>query len=267
MVTELVARADGAAHPAGSNRRYRSAAGEHVVAPGPDGPSGAAVRPAVSVVIPTYNEAQNLPHVLPRIPASVDEVIVVDGHSRDQTVEVARRYRPDARIIHQEGRGKGDALACGFAQATGDIIVMLDADGSTDPTEIPRFVATLLTGAEYVKGSRFITGGGSADITPLRRAGNRALSRTVNLLFGTNYSDLCYGYTAFWRDCLRGLRVDCPGFEVETLMNVRAARAGLRVAEVPSYEQARIHGSSNLNARRDGIRVLRTIVAERVRPS
>lgn len=222
--------------------------------------------PSVTVVIPAFNEERNLPHVLPRLPALVSEVIVVDGHSRDRTVEVAREYRPDVRIVYQSGRGKGNALACGFAEATGDIIVMLDADGSTDPAEIPRFVATLLTGAEFVKGSRFITGGGSADITPVRKAGNRALSRMVNVLFGTNYSDLCYGYTAFWRGVLPALGVSCSGFEVETLMNVRAAREGMRVAEVPSYEQSRIHGDSNLHARRDGIRVLRTIVAERVRP-
>ena len=223
--------------------------------------------PSVSVVIPTYNEARNLPHVLPRIPPSTHEVIVVDGHSQDETVAVAQECRPDVQIVFQDGEGKGDALACGFAHATGDIIVMLDADGSTDPTEIPRFVATLLTGADYVKGSRFITGGGSADITRLRRAGNRALSRFVNMLFRTNYSDLCYGYAAFWRGVLSSISVDCSGFEVETLMSVRVARAGMRVAEVPSYEQSRIHGDSNLNARRDGLRVLRTILAERVRPS
>jgi glycosyltransferase involved in cell wall biosynthesis len=224
------------------------------------------VMPTVTAVIPTYNEERNLPHVLPRIPAMVEEVIIVDGHSRDRTVAVAREVRPDVRVVYQSGRGKGNALAGGFAEATGDIIVMLDADGSTDPTEIPRFVATLLTGAEFVKGSRFITGGGSADITPLRRAGNRALSGMVNMLFGTNYSDLCYGYSAFWRSVLPALSVNCAGFEVETLMNVRAAREGVRVAEVPSFEQSRIHGDSNLHARRDGMRVLRTIVAERVRP-
>ena len=173
---------------------------------GPDHLATLTAMPAVTAVIPTFNEERNLPHVLPRLPAMVQEVIVVDGHSRDRTVEVARECRPDVRIVYQSGRGKGNALACGFAEATGDIIVMLDADGSTDPTEIPRFVATLLTGAEFVKGSRFITGGGSADITPLRRAGNRALSRMVNFLFGTNYSDLCYGYTAFWRGVLPACR-------------------------------------------------------------
>ena len=176
-----------------------------------EGDQGGMARPmpTVTAVIPTYNEERNLPHVLPRLPAMVEEVILVDGHSRDRTVEVAREFRPDVRVVYQSGHGKGNALACGFAEATGDIIVMLDADGSTDPTEIPRFVATLLTGAEFVKGSRFITGGGSADITPLRRAGNRALSRIVNFLFRTNYTDLCYGYTAFWRGALPALSVNC----------------------------------------------------------
>lgn len=222
---------------------------------------------AVSVVIPAFNEEANLPHVLGRIPEDVDEILVVDGHSEDRTVEVAKESRPDVRVVYQSGTGKGNALACGFAESTGELIVMMDADGSTDPEEIPRFVATLMTGADFVKGSRFITGGGSDDFTRLRRLGNRTLSRMVNVLFGTNYTDLCYGFTAFRRSCLDQFTVDARGFEVETLMNVRAARAGVRIAEVPSFEKSRMNGESHLDTRRDGFRVLRTIIAERVRPS
>ena len=222
-------------------------------------------RPTVSVVVPTLNEAPNLPYVFNRMPDAVDEVVVVDGNSTDGSAEVARDLRPDATIVRQHGRGKGDALAQGFAVAGGDIIVMLDADGSTDPAEIPRFVAALVTGADFAKGSRFMTGGGSADITGARRFGNRVLNSTVNVLYGTRYSDLCYGYNAFWRRCLPYIRVDCNGFEVETLMNVRLAKARLRVAEVPSYEANRIYGQSNLRVCRDGWRVLRTIVTERAR--
>jgi glycosyltransferase involved in cell wall biosynthesis len=219
----------------------------------------------ISVVIPTLNEAANLPHVFARIPECVDEIVIVDGHSTDDTVEVARALRPDVRIVLQRGKGKGNALACGFAAAHGDIIVMIDADGSTDPAEIPAFVAPLLEGADFAKGSRFMEGAGSVDITPLRGLGNKALNGTVNILFGTAYTDLCYGYNAFWRHCLEHMQVTCDGFEVETLINVRIARAGLKVAEVPSMELQRIHGESKLNPWRDGRRVLKTILKERFR--
>jgi glycosyltransferase involved in cell wall biosynthesis len=218
----------------------------------------------VSVVVPTLNEAENLPHVLARLPAGLHEVILVDGHSTDDTVAVARRLRPEIRVLTQTGRGKGNALAAGFAACTGDIVVMLDADGSTDAAEIPRFVSALCNGADFVKGSRFAQGGGSSDITRTRRVGNRVLSALVNGFYGTSYSDLCYGYNAFWRSCLPYIRVDCDGFEVETLINVRVAKAGLVVHEVPSFEQERIYGQSNLRAVRDGVRVLATIGLERI---
>ncbi|WP_081686052.1 glycosyltransferase family 2 protein [Candidatus Solirubrobacter pratensis] len=220
--------------------------------------------PRVSVVIPTLNEERNLPFVFERLPSSLHEVIVVDGHSTDGTVEAARRLRPDVRVLHQRGRGKGNALQEGFAACTGEIIVMLDADGSTDAAEIPRFVAALKNGADFAKGSRFVQGGGSSDITALRRIGNRVLNAFVNSLYGTRYSDLCYGYNAFWWRCLPYMRVDCDGFEVETLINIRIAQAGLVIHEVPSHEYYRIYGTSNLRAVRDGIRVLRTIALERL---
>lgn len=225
------------------------------------------------MVIPTLNEARNLPHVFGRLPAGLHEVIVVDGGSRDGTLAAARRLRPDVRIVMQSRTGKGNALACGFAAATGDIIVMADADGSTDPGEIPRFVQALADGADFAKGSRFVTGAGSGDITWLRRLGNLVLSGCVNAVYRTSYSDLCYGYNAFWRcyvpvlglapDAGDGRPVWGDGFEVETLINIRIALAGLKVIEVPSFEHPRIHGASNLRTFRDGFRVLRTIMAER----
>ena len=140
----------------------------------------------VSAIIPTMNEAANLPHVFSRLPfEELFEVIIVDGHSSDDTVEVARELMPSVRVVLQDGKGKGNALACGFAAARGDIIVMLDADGSTDPAEIPAFLDALFAGADFAKGSRFMAGGDSADITPLRRAGNRFLNGIVNILYGT----------------------------------------------------------------------------------
>lgn len=216
----------------------------------------------VSVVVPAWNEAENLPHVLPRIPHDIHEVILVDGHSTDNTTAIAPTLHPRVRVVTQEGRGKGAALRTGFAAATGDVIVMLDADGSTDPTEIPAYVGALLAGADFVKGSRFLQGGGTSDMSLLRWMGNMGFVITVRLLFGGQYSDLCYGYNAFWRRVLPQLRLDGDGFEIETMMNVRALKAGLKVAEVPSFESERIHGFSRLRTFPDGWRVLMTILRE-----
>ena len=221
--------------------------------------------PRISVVIPTRNESQNLHYLLPYIPPVVSEVILVDGHSTDDTIAVAQQLLPTIQIIRQQGKGKGDALRVGFAACTGDIIVMLDADGSTDPDEITRFVEALLQGNDFAKGSRFIAGGGSHDITPLRSLGNYALSQLVNILFGTRYSDLCYGYNAFWKHCLDRIHLDCDRFEIETQMNIRMYKAGLKIVEVPSMERPRLFGQSHLRTFRDGWRVLRTIMKERSR--
>jgi glycosyltransferase involved in cell wall biosynthesis len=235
-------------------------------------------RPRITIVIPAKNEARNLEVVLPRLPP-VHEVILVDGNSIDDTVEVAQRVMPSIRVVNQTRKGKGNALACGFEAATGDIVVMYDADGSADPREIPHFVSALINGADFAKGSRFCVGGGSEDITRLRRLGNYGLNLLANIMLRTRYTDLCYGYNAFWTDILEDL--DLPsssiamlddgvlmwgdGFEIETVLNCRIAAAKLHVVEVASFEKNRIHGVSNLNAMSDGMRVLRTIGTERRR--
>jgi len=235
--------------------------------------------PRVSVVVPALNEARNLPHVFARMPPNVHEIILVDGNSVDGTVAVARQLRPDVRILGQTRTGKGNALACGFAAATGDIIAMVDADGSADPGEIPRFVKALMDGADFAKGTRFTGDGGSSDLTRIRGVGNRVLTGLFNICYGMGHTDLCYGFNVFWRRHAPTLGLDATsspppggdgrlwgdGFEVETLIHVRAAKAGLIITEVPSFEHSRIHGVSNLNAFRDGLRVLRTIFAERRR--
>jgi glycosyltransferase involved in cell wall biosynthesis len=226
------------------------------------GAARSAVRPTVSLVIPVRNEARNVGWVLEQIANDVDEILLVDGNSTDVTVVTAQAYRPDLRIVPQQGTGKGSALRTGFEAATGDIIVMMDADGSMSPQEIRHYVHFLTNGYDFVKGSRFISGGGSLDITPIRRLGNLFLLAAFNTAYDAHLTDLCYGFCAFHRRYLDHLRLSATGFEIEAEMTVRAMQAGLRIAEVPSLELPRRTGASNLHAIRDGIRVLRTVLRD-----
>jgi glycosyltransferase involved in cell wall biosynthesis len=218
------------------------------------------VRPSVSLVIPVRNEARNIASVLEQIADDVDEIILVDGNSTDVTVITAQAYRPDLRIVAQQGTGKGSALRTGFEAATGDFIVMMDADGSMSPQEIRHYIHFLANGYDFVKGSRFISGGGSLDITVIRRLGNLFLLTAFNTVYDAHLTDLCYGFCAFHRRYLEHLQLSATGFEIEAEMTVRAMQAGLRIAEVPSLELPRRTGASNLHAIRDGIRVLRTVL-------
>ena len=220
--------------------------------------------PRVTFVVPTLNEAKNLPWLLPRIPEWVHEVIIVDGRSTDDTVAVARRLREDVKIVMEPRRGKGAALQAGFRAATGDIIVMIDADGSMIPEEAIVFISALMAGADLVKGSRFLQGAGTDDMSLFRMLGNWGLTQAVRLLYGGVFSDLCYGYMAFWAVHVPTLNCDCDGFEIETLINVRALKNRLKIVEVASFEAPRISGLSNLRAIPDGWRVFKTILREKV---
>ena len=222
-------------------------------------------RPTVSVVIPTLNEATNLPLVLPYLPMTwIDEVILVDGRSTDDTVQVARRLMPSIKVVLETRKGKGIAMRAGYAASSGDIIVLLDADGSNDPREIPRFIKRLMQGADMVKGSRFAVSGGTTDMTMIRKLGNGGLAMVSNIMFSQKFTDLCYGFHAFWRHCLDFLELEkYDGFEIDTGLYLQAVRKNLRIVEEPSFEGERFHGSSNLNTLRDGMRVLKTIFRER----
>ncbi|WP_328766884.1 glycosyltransferase family 2 protein [Streptomyces sp. NBC_00286] len=220
-------------------------------------------RATVSLVVPARNEAPNIPWVFEQIPDSIDEVILVDGDSKDATVHMAQHCLPTVRHVEQSGPGKGNALRTGFLAATCDYIVMIDADGSMVPGEIPHFLHFLDNGYDFVKGSRFMAGGGSLDITPFRRLGNQVLLAAVNRLYHASLTDLCYGYCAFRRSFLEDLDLHSSGFEIETEMVAHALRSGLRIAEVPSLELPRRSGRSNLRAISDGRRVLRTLLSER----
>jgi glycosyltransferase involved in cell wall biosynthesis len=223
------------------------------------------VRETVSVVIPTKNEERNIGWVLRRLPPWIDEVILVDGTSADSTIDVARAVRPDIVVLQEPQPGKGVALRRGFREARGDFVIMIDADGSMDPGEIPLYLERLAEGYDLVKGSRFLRGGGSEDISHLRRSGNRALLGLVNVLYGQRFTELCYGLMGFRAGRIPDLRLRANGFEIETEIVVCAVRAGLSISEVPSFELERRYGTSNLNAFRDGRRILRTLLVERFR--
>ena len=224
----------------------------------------------LTVVIPTMNEARNIGWVLEQLPEEV-EVILVDGRSTDDTVEAAKLARPDVNVVLERQPGKGAAIRAGFAAARGDFIVMIDADGSMDPAEIRRCLASLRDrrggastgGYDLVKGSRFLRGGGTADMSPIRAFGNDVLRRMVNVLYGVDFSDFCYGLIGMRRDCASALGLRRDGFEIEAEILLRAIAAGMRIGEVASLEAPRLHGESNLSAWRDGRRVLRTILSER----
>ena len=221
-------------------------------------------RPTVSVVIPTLNEAENLPLVLPYLPLEwIDEVLLVDGCSTDRTIEVAQKLMPSIKVVQERQLGKGAALRAGYQNCSGDIIIVMDADGSHDPREIPRFVRALIDGSDFVKGSRFAPGGGTTDMPRLRQLGNRIFVFLVNLLFNVHFTDLCYGYHAFWRYCLETISLDgVDGFEIDTAIYVRTLCQRLRVTEVPSFEGYRFRGAGKLRTLPDGLRVLTTILHE-----
>lgn len=214
---------------------------------------------SISLVVPTMNESKNIPHVFSKIPPIVTEIVVVDS-SKDDTVDVILQYAPHAKIIKTKPRGKGNALKLGFDNATGDVIVMIDADGSMDPGEIPDFVRPLLHGFDVVQGSRVL--GSSDDLTPLRRFGNYMFVSLVNNLYKAEYTDLCYGYRAFRKEALDKIEFDSDGFDVETELTIRMKKIGLKICEVPSHETPRIHGESNLSTFGDGWKILGRIFKE-----
>ncbi len=216
----------------------------------------------VTVVFPALDEAEGLEATLPVVPSYVHEVIVVDGGSRDKSLDVVRRLRPNAVVIHQDGRGKGNALKLGIRAATGDIVVTMDCDGSMDPLDINAAIARLLAGDDFVKGSRCLPGGGSDDFTAVRKAGNSFLTGVTNRLVGRHFTDITYGFNAYWREMGHQVHDLAEGFEFEIQLAVRAARSGLRTSEVPCHEATRVGGASKLHAVRDGWRILRSIVHE-----
>jgi glycosyltransferase involved in cell wall biosynthesis len=213
--------------------------------------------PLITVLICTLNEETNLPYVLPKIPTWIHEILLVDGNSTDSTIEVAKTLRSDLRILTQPKKGKGDALKFGVAEAKGDIIVTLDADGETPPEEIERFIHPLLEGYSFAKGSRLHRR--KPKKMPLYRwIGNKILAYTCNLLYGTRFSDVCSGYNSFWKKDFLNLDLSFGekevGCSMEQQLIVRAKKSGMKIKEVPINSNGRINGKSVIHSVKDSIK-------------
>jgi glycosyltransferase involved in cell wall biosynthesis len=219
------------------------------------------------VIIPTLNEEENIAEVIRELhQMGYGNILIVDGNSSDRTVEVAKDF--GVNVLVQNGRGKGTALRQVFNHESldGDVIVMMDADGSMSPKEIPLFIEALDSGADLVKGSRFLRYGYSEDMNLIRRIGNSFFLSLVNRLCSANYTDLCYGFAAFRKDAIKKLypHLKSENFEIETEIFIKAKKLGLNIVEVPSIEFRRKYGKSNLSIFTAGFRILKVIIEELV---
>jgi hypothetical protein len=224
------------------------------------------IKPEIGVVIPTRNEANTIGHVLSGLPRHMQypwEFLVIDA-SDDETSLVAAKL--GARVLRQRGHGKGSALRQAFCALDSDIVVMMDGDGCMQAKEITRLVEAVVSGADIAKGSRFLRGGGSHDLSFIRKIGNLLFVTLVNLVWSGRYTDLCYGFMAFRREALERLKpyLKSEHFQIETEMCIRARKLGLRVVEVPSVELRRRHGQSKLSGFRDSLQILQVILRELV---
>jgi glycosyltransferase involved in cell wall biosynthesis len=218
----------------------------------------------VSIIIPVINEVENIPLVLPRIPSmqEIGEIILVDGGSRDGTVEAAKTVLPTVHIVRQGGTGKSDAVRCGVQASRGEYVLILDADGSHDPSDIPRFIDFAKSGYDLVKGSRLLPGGGSHDETWLRRALVRLTDIVANALWGTDFTDIVFGMFLIHRQRFLDLRLTSNGFAIETQCMARSMQRGYRIKEIPVIERPRLRGRSHLSIFRDGWYIGSTVFVE-----
>lgn len=213
----------------------------------------------VTLLIPARNEADCIGTVLADVdPAVIDEVIVVDGHSTDGTPELVREM--GFKVVDQEGLGYGLAIRTGVKHASGDVITMVDADGSYRLEDIPLLLDCLKKGYDIAYGSRYLPGSGSADDTPIRYAGNMIFTGLLRLMHGVKISDSLFLYVAAHRKVFEALPMTSTGFDYCIEFPIRAHKMGFTYTEVPSFEKARVAGDSKVNAMSDGVMILRTML-------
>jgi dolichol-phosphate mannosyltransferase len=219
----------------------------------------------VTVVVPARNEADNIGLLLDEIKEAAGnvhyplEVIVVDDHSQDSTVQIA--MAKGAKVIQNSGScGKGNALKEGFKQAEGDFIIMMDADYSHRPQDIPLFIQAWENGAGLVIGSRIY--GGSEEYTRLRAFGNIFFTGLFGMLLGRYLSDALNGFKGFQKELVKNYCYESSNFEIEIELLANALRSGYKIVEFPSHERTRKSGSVKSRIGRDGLRFLMRIIKE-----
>jgi dolichol-phosphate hexosyltransferase len=203
---------------------------------------------ALSAVFLARDEEATIADLVKKARPLADEVLVVDGHSRDRTRELAEAA--GARVLQDHGRGKGDGYRTAAAEARGEVVVFLDADGSHDPADIPKLVAPIREGRlDFVIASRWH--GGSDDVHPnlahfVRDLGGNLLSMLISWRFHHEITDCLNGFRALRRDKMLGLNLTADDFDIEHEMVMKALKQGLRLGEVGAHEYARQAGSSKL---------------------
>lgn len=204
--------------------------------------------PKVTVVIPTKNEAQMVRGVVASVYPYADEILVVDGHSTDDTQKIALEL--GVRVELDGGQGKGDGVRTAIAKAKGDVLVFIDADGSHEPSDIPKLLAPILRDeADLVVGSRGRGGSDEAFGTIadfVRNTGGHLILLAINYRFGVRLTDSQNGFRAIRTEVARALGLEENLTTIEQEMLIKCLKLGYRVTEVPSHEYRRRYGSSRI---------------------
>lgn len=202
----------------------------------------------VSVVIPTKNEEKMIKEIVKGCLPFGDEVLIIDGHSTDETRKIAQKY--GARVVLDNGQGKGDGLRVALKEAKYDIVVFIDADGSHDPKDIPAMVRPIQEGrADLVVGSRMR--GGSDELHGdigkfIRVIGSDVITLSINYRFGVRLTDSQNGFRAIRRKVGLDIRLTENIFTIEQEMIMKVLKKGYKISEIPSHEYKRKFGQSGI---------------------
>ena len=209
--------------------------------------------------VPTLNESITVTEVIRKAKPFVHQVVVIDGHSRDDTVELASQTGVD--VIYQEGTGKGMAVRTGLDKYFADIYVTIDGDATYDALEMNKLIQPLINDeADMVIGSRLQGNMEEGSISRINTLGNKLFNALINVLFRGQITDSQSGFRAFTRKVVDACSLSAEGFEIETELTIQALKHGLRVLDVPITYGRRRGTPSKLSALKDGFRIFKTII-------